>query len=90
MVLYNYFYFKGTQIGLAGTGGVLVTTMNPILTVTFSSLFFQEAIPKKGILGLFLGFLSGSLILRLWEVNLFSFYNSGNLLFILASFPGQQ
>ena len=85
MVLYNYFYFKGTQIGLAGTGGVLVTTMNPILTVIFSSLLFQEAIPKKRILGLFLGFLAGSLILRIWEITILGFYNSGNLFFILAS-----
>ena len=86
MVFYNYFYFKGTQIGLAGAGGVLVTTMNPILTVIFSRLFFQELISKKGILGLFLGFLAGCLILRIWEMNIFSFYNSGNLFFILASF----
>ena len=40
MVSYNYFYFRGTQIGLAGSGGVLVTTLNPILTSLFSSLFF--------------------------------------------------
>ena len=86
MVFYNYFYFKGTQVGLAGTGGVLVTTMNPILTVIVSSLFFQQAITKKGILGLFLGFMAGSVILRIWEINFFSFYNSGNLFFILASF----
>ena len=32
MALYNFFYFKGAQIGLAGTGGVVVTTLNPILT----------------------------------------------------------
>ena len=38
MVSYNYFYFKGTQIGLAGAGGVLVTTLNPILTTLFLSL----------------------------------------------------
>ena len=86
MVSYNFFYFKGTQVGLAGTGAVLVTTMNPILTVIFSSLFFQEAIPKKRILGLFLGFLAGSIILRIWEMNILSFYNSGNLFLILASF----
>ena len=32
LCLYNYFYFKSTHIGLAGAGGVLVTTLNPILT----------------------------------------------------------
>ena len=85
MVFYNFFYFKGTQIGLAGNGGVLVTTINPILTAIFTNLFFQETIPKKGVLGLFLGLVAGSLILRIWEINIHDFYNSGNLFFILAS-----
>ena len=40
MVSYNYFYFRGTQIGFAGAGGVLVTTLNPILTALFSGLLF--------------------------------------------------
>ena len=47
MVLYNFFYFKGTQIGLAGTGGVLVTTLNPIFTAIFSSLFQYDTLPRK-------------------------------------------
>ena len=47
MVLYNFFYFKGTQIGLAGTGGVLVTTLNPILTSIFSSLLKYDTLPRK-------------------------------------------
>ena len=30
---YNYCFFTGTQLGLAGAGGVLVTTTNPIITM---------------------------------------------------------
>ena len=85
IVMYNYFYFKGTKIGLAGVGGVLVTTMNPILTTIFSSLILQETVSKKGILGLFFGLVAGSFIIRAWELDINSFYNSGNLFFILAS-----
>ena len=85
MVLYNFFYFKGTQIGLAGTGGVLVTTLNPILTSIFSSLFNYDTFPRKDRVGLFIGLVAGSIILRIWELNFFIFYNSGNLFFILAS-----
>ncbi len=85
MVLYNFFYFRGTQIGLAGTGGVLVTTLNPILTSIFSSLFNYDTIPRKDRVGLFIGLIAGSIILRIWELNFFIFYNSGNLFFILAS-----
>ena len=85
MVLYNFFYFKGTQIGLAGTGGVLVTTLNPILTSIFSSIFNYDTLPKKDWVGLFIGLLAGVIILRIWDLNFFIFYNSGNLFFIMAS-----
>ena len=85
MVLYNFFYFKGTQIGLAGTGGVLVTTLNPILTAIFSSLFNYETLPRKDWVGLCFGLIAGGIILRIWDINFFIFYNSGNLFFIMAS-----
>tara|TARA_B100002052_G_scaffold96057_1_gene88687 strand:- start:755 stop:1630 length:876 start_codon:yes stop_codon:yes gene_type:complete len=85
MISYNYFYFKGTQIGLAGAGGVLVTTLNPILTTFFSIIFLKDRIPKKDGVGLSLGLISGCIILRIWELDYASLYNSGNLYFILAS-----
>ena len=85
MVLYNFFYFKGTQIGLAGTGGVLVTTLNPILTTIFLSFFKHDSLPRKDWVGLSIGLLAGSVILNVWDLDFFSFYNSGNLFFILAS-----
>ncbi|MBA66171.1 MAG: hypothetical protein CMG55_10260 [Candidatus Marinimicrobia bacterium] len=85
MVSYNYFYFKGTQIGLAGTGGVLVTTLNPILTTIISSILLKELMKKKDWLGLALGLTGGVIILRIWEMSFANFYHSGNLFFILAS-----
>jgi len=86
MVLYNFFYFKGTQIGLAGTGGVLVTTLNPVLTSIFSSLLKYDTLPRKDRAGLFIGLIAGCIILRIWDLNFFIFYNSGILFFIMASF----
>jgi len=85
MVSYNYFYFKGTQIGLAGAGGVLVTTLNPILTVIFVSTIFGTKIDNKDIIGFMLGLLGGALIIRIWEFDLISILRSGNLFFLLAS-----
>ncbi len=85
MFLYNFFYFKGTQIGLAGTGGVLVTTLNPIFTAIFSSLFKYDTLPRKDLIGLFFGLIAGCIILRIWDISFFNFYNSGNLFFIMAS-----
>ena len=85
MVLYNYFYFMGTQIGLAGAGGVLVTTLNPILTSIFLVLFFNNKIFKKDYFGFLLGLLGGALIIRVWDFSLDNLIMSGNLYFLLAS-----
>ena len=85
MVSYNFFYFKGTQIGLAGAGGVLVTTLNPILTMIVTGIVFRTKVHKKDVLGLILGFIGGAFIIRAWEFDLNSVLKSGNLFFILAS-----
>ena len=85
MVLYNYFFFKGTQLGLAGVGGVLVTTLNPILTTLFSGLLFGEVLLKKDWFGLLLGLIAGTLIIQVWSINSRLFFQSGNIYFIMAS-----
>jgi len=85
MTSYNFFYFKGTQTGLAGTGGILVTTLNPILTAVFATLIFRDIMPKKNIIGLFLGLCGGGIIMRLWDSNADQLMQSGNLFFLLAS-----
>ena len=35
---YNIAFFKGTHYGLAGKGAVLVTTLNPLITVIIMSI----------------------------------------------------
>ena len=85
MVSYNYFYFRGTQIGLAGAGGVLVTTLNPILTALFFGLLFGGVLFKKDWLGLLLGLIGGGCIIRIWELDLGLLLQSGNLYFLMAS-----
>ena len=85
MVSYNYFYFRGTQVGLAGAGGVLVTTLNPVLTLLISTVIYNTRISKKDIFGLAFGLISGAFIIRIWELDITSLLQSGNLFFILAS-----
>ena len=85
MVSYNYFYFRGTQVGLAGAGGVLVTTLNPVLTLIISAAIYNIKTSKKDILGLVFGLISGAFIIRIWELDMTSLLKSGNLFFILAS-----
>ncbi len=82
---YNYFYFKGTQIGLAGAGGVLVTTLNPINTTILAALLYKLPIIKKDIIGLLLGFIGGGMIMEIWKMDIYLLFQSGNIFFILAS-----
>ncbi len=85
MTLYNYFYFKGTQIGLAGAGGVLVTTFNPINTIILMALFFKATLYRKDFTGLLLGFIGGGMIMNIWKMDMDLLFQSGNVHFLLAS-----
>ncbi len=85
MTSYNYFYFKGTQVGLAGAGGVLVTTMNPINTAILTAIIFNTPLFRKDIAGLILGFIGGGLIMNVTEMDMDLLFQSGNIHFIMAS-----
>ncbi len=84
--IYNQFFLLGLKNGLAGAGGVLVTTMNPIFTYVFVHSF-QKKLPsaREGI-GLLLGLFGGCILLRLWELDLDSLFRSGNIFFLLCAF----
>ena len=83
---YNYFYFKSTHMGLAGVGGVLVTTLNPILTSLFVFSFLDKSSAKlKDFVGLIMGLTGGGIIMRLWEMDIDLMISSGNIFYILAS-----
>ncbi len=85
IVSYNKFFFLGLQNGFAGTGGVLVTTFNPILTFLFTIILFKQRIRGKQIVGLILGFTGGAILLEIWTINLDKLLQSGNAYFLLAS-----
>lgn len=82
LTLYNYCYFKGTQLGVAGIGGVLVTTMVPIFTTILSTIIFKTKINKNVKLGISLGLLSGTILLNLWKYDIETLILSGNIFFI--------
>ncbi|MFB5649954.1 DMT family transporter [Leptospira wolffii] len=84
--IYNHFFLLGLSQGLAGAGGVLVTTMNPILTyVLVHSL--QRKIPTlKEFLGLGIGLVGGLVLLKIWEGDWSQLFQSGNVFFLLCAF----
>ena len=82
---YNYLFFSGLHNGLAGAGGVLVTTLNPVLTFIISSLIHKYRPAKKEIAGLVAGIAGGMMMIHIWQFSLESLINSGNLFFLGAS-----
>ena len=85
IVIYNYNYLKGTQVGIAGLDGVIVPTTSPIITFLLGSFLFKKKLLMKEILGLIIGFCGVSLLMRFWEIDSTKIIISGNVFFLLAA-----
>ena len=83
VVAYNILFFLGLEVGMAGAGGVLVTSINPIFTFLLSLIIFRTAISLKEIIGLVLGLTAGLILVGIWNIN--NLFVSGNLIFLIAS-----
>ena len=82
--LYNIAFFKGTHYGLAGSGGVLVTTLNPLCTIIIMSLINKRILIKE-IVGMFLGIIGGIFIMNLHKEGIGSILNPNNIYFIICA-----
>jgi len=85
LAIYNYAYFRGTHLGLASVGGVLVTTLNPIVTLLLVLLVERRKANRLESWGVILGLLGGTIILRIWEHDKATLVASGNLFFLLCA-----
>jgi len=85
LVLYNHFYFTGTRVGPAGVGGVLVTTLNPVLTFVLISIIRKDLPRGRSLAGLLLGIFGGSILINVWQEGWAAIFNSGNQYFVLCA-----
>lgn len=83
-VMYAVCFFQGISVGLAGAGGVLVTTLIPISTFLLVFIVYRKAPTRLECIGLGLGMLSGIMLLDL--LNPMLLLESGNLYFMLSAF----
>lgn len=79
---YNFCYFTGTHLGLAGIGGVVVTTFVPVFTILLSRFVFKVNLSKLTIFGIILGLVSGILMLQVWNYSFDELVQNGNIYFI--------
>ncbi len=82
---YSLMFFTGLQHGFAGAGGVLVTTLNPILAFLVGLLISRKAPQKIEYIGLALGVVAGSALLKVWD-SFEVIFSTGNLYFVVAAF----
>lgn len=86
LAFYNYAFFLGTKYGLASFGGVLVTTLNPIITFVFISILARKSFNLQESMGLILGVIGAMVMLQIWNYNTDSILSQGNIYYLLASF----
>ncbi|MDB4835382.1 DMT family transporter [Cyclobacteriaceae bacterium] len=82
--LYSLLFFSGLQHGFAGAGGVLVTTMNPIMAFAIGALVSRVLPNRKEFIGLFIGVVAGATLLQFWD-NWEHLLDGGNKYFILGA-----
>lgn len=84
MALYNYTFLAGLQNGSPGAGGILVTTLNPVVAYGIGMLVDWRKPLKNEAGGLLVGLFAGLCLLKIWENNNI-LNDSGNLLFLLSA-----
>lgn len=85
IALYTFLFFKGLLHGKAGAGGVLVTTLNPIISYLIMLIIKKQLPLLKEAVGLLIGGLAGIILLKLWS-NWNNLFDEGNSFFLMASF----
>jgi drug/metabolite transporter (DMT)-like permease len=85
MAIYNFTFLKGLQFGSPGAGGILVTTLNPIVAYGVGMLVSWKKPSRNEAIGLLLGVIAGLVLLRIWS-NGAELLSSGNLFFLLCAF----
>jgi drug/metabolite transporter (DMT)-like permease len=82
---YNILFFIGLRSGLAGKGGLIVTTMNPLVTALILLLMRRDRPGTLAVLGLSAGIAGGILLFEPWHFPMSVILKSGNLAFLGAA-----
>jgi len=75
--------FFGIKYGLAGAGGVIITTLSPVMTFLLVAILFRKRLHNLQYFGLVLGIIGGFIMLQLNDLSLFM--NGSNIFFLLCA-----
>ncbi len=85
MAAYNFTFLQGLKNGSPGKGGILVTTLNPVMAYALGMLIDWKRPARNEMIGLGLGIVAGVVLLELWSSGA-ALLEPGNLYFLLAAF----
>lgn len=86
LIVYSIIFFKGVEVGTAGFGGALVTTLIPINTYVLIAILNKKTISLKHSFALILGGFGVLTILNIWQFDSNEIFSEHNIYFVLASF----
>ncbi len=75
--------FFGIKYGLAGSGGVIITTLSPVMTFLLVAVIFKNKLHNLQYFGLILGIIAGIIMLQLNNLSLF--LNGSNSYFLACA-----
>lgn len=85
LAVYSYMFFQGLKHGSAGAGGVLVTTLNPVMAYALGVIIQRKLPSRNEAIGLTIGIIAGLILLKVWT-NAATILDAGNGYYILAAF----
>ncbi|WP_303851814.1 DMT family transporter [Seleniivibrio woodruffii] len=86
LILYNEMFFTGLIYGMASVGGILVTTLIPVVTFLLVSLLTLKSPSLKDAFGLMMGACGAMVIIKIWDTDIEKLFHSGNIYFLTAAF----
>ncbi len=76
--------FFGVKYGSAGGGGVIITTLSPLVTFALAAVIYKKRLTASQVMGLSLGMVGGLIMLQAWESGS-GLFSSANLFYMLAA-----
>ena len=75
--------FFGIKYGTASAGGVIITTLSPIMTFLLVFIMFKKKLQISQSIGIFIGLIGGFIMLELSDLSLF--LNGSNIYFLYCA-----
>ncbi|RKX86532.1 MAG: hypothetical protein DRP58_04345 [Spirochaetes bacterium] len=85
LVGYNAMFILGLTSGLAGKGGVIVTTLNPLIGFILGTLIYRNKFSAKTWTGMIIGLIGGIILVEPWKYSIDQLIDGGNLIFVAAA-----